>query len=131
PAVAPGRSSRSARFGREVHAPGWPGDRRTRRRVGRTRRARPHRRAILPRARLADGQRPALQRLTVEAADDLFGDGTVGELHEGEASRTTGLAIHGQRHLCRLADLTEVRPELCLIDAVIQVADEQPNAHAD
>ena len=125
------RRAAAAAAGRAVEAARRP-RRAAHRRTGegRPRRTRSaHRRPILAGPRFADRQRPAFEGLAVESPNHFFGDGAIRELDEGESARTTGFAIYGQRHLRRGADFTEVLSKLRLVDAVIQVADEQPHAH--
>jgi hypothetical protein len=48
----------------------------------------------------------------------------LGEVHEGEASRTTGLAVGRQHHLLRLGDLSEESTQIGLSGTVGQVSNE-------
>jgi hypothetical protein len=81
--------------------------------------------ALFTRARLADGERPSPERLLVEPLDRFFCDGAIRVIDEREASRSSGLPIHGEYNRCGLADAGQVRSQLCLRGDIRQIANEQ------
>jgi hypothetical protein len=83
------------------------------------------RRAILTSASFAHCERPALERLRVELADDFLRLFTVCKLDERKSARTAGLAIDRHGNVGRLCDGREVGPEIGLARTVREVPDEQ------
>src|ERR1041384_612822 len=68
--------------------------------------------ARFARARFVDGERAAIEFLAVEAVNDGFGFGIVGEFREAEAARTAGGRIADDVHARTLAaERFEVRLE--------------------
>jgi len=62
--------------------------------------------------------------LAVVAVDHLLGVIALGEVHEGEASRASGLTVGRQHHLLWLGDLGEQGTQVGFSGAVGQVSDE-------
>src|SRR5262245_41977067 len=86
--------------------------------------------AIFTRARLADGERTAVEYLTIETLNRLLGVGALGELHERESARTAGLSIDGQHDLRGLRDRAKVRSQIRFGCAIGQIPDEQTNSQS-
>src|SRR6185295_7506473 len=91
---------------------------------------RPARTAVLTRTRLADGERPPVEHLSVEALDRLFGVCAIGEFDEREPTRASGLAIDRQHDLRRRSDGPEVAPQIGFGGAVRKIPDEQTNGQS-
>jgi hypothetical protein len=81
-------------------------------------------RTIFTGARFADGEGAPVERLAVVSVDYLLGMVALGEVHEGEAPRTSGLTIGRQHHLCGLGDLGKQGTQVGLGGAVGQVSNE-------
>ena len=82
-------------------------------------------RTFFARTRLADGERPSLEWLLIEAADGSFRDGAVGVIDEREPSRTPGLPIHREDDLGWFANARQVFPQLGFGRGVRQIPDKQ------
>src|SRR4029453_4082832 len=68
----------------------------------------------VPGARFVHHQRPALERLIVEATYRVLGIGPGAEFHECEPARLAGVAVCGQREVREGANSGEVRTQLRL-----------------
>jgi hypothetical protein len=82
-------------------------------------------RTILTRARFADRQAASLERLRVEALDDLFSFLAFDELDKREAAGAAGLTIDRHDDMGGLCDWRKVSTEVSLRGAVGQIPDEQ------
>src|SRR5712691_9302777 len=83
---------------------------------------------IFPRARFADRQVAAHERLRVEFVDDLLGNGALGELDERESARASRFAVHGHDDMGGLGDGREVGSEIRFRRAVREVPYEQTDS---
>ena len=86
------------------------------------------RRTIFARPRLADRKIAPLKRLCVKPLDDLFRLATILELHEGKATRTSGLAIDGHDYMGRFGNGREVGAKVSFAGPVGKVPDEQTDS---
>ena len=77
--------------------------------------------------RLAHREAAAHEGLTVETPDGFLGVGALAELHEGEASRATGLTVDRHHDLGGYSHRRQVLTQLCFRGPVGKVSDEQPN----
>jgi hypothetical protein len=100
-------------------------DRRARRghRTSRRRRRRPR----LTRTGFADSQRPPLERLFVELLNRTLCDGTVVIVHEGEATRSSGVPVRWNHNLGGRTDGGEMVPDFSFAGAVREVAYKKTN----
>ena len=92
--------------------------------------ARSARTAIFARARFADRERPAVEHLSVEALDRLFGVRAIEKLDERESARTTGFAIDRQHDLRRRRDRAEVGTQIRFGRAVREITNEQTDGQS-
>ena len=86
--------------------------------------------AIFARARFADRERPAVEHLTVELLNRLFGVRAVEKLDERKTARPTGLAVDRQHDVRRRRDGAEVRAQVGFSGGVGQVADEEADSQS-
>ena len=66
-----------------------------------------------------------MKRLRVEFLDDVFGDGAIGELDEGEAPWSAGLAIDRHSNVGWLSDSRQVSAKVGLTCPVREIPDKQ------
>jgi len=81
--------------------------------------------SILAGARLAYGERAALEWLCVELTDDLLRHGALDEFDESESARTASLAIDRHDDVRRFGDGGEVGPKIRFAGPVGKISDEQ------
>ncbi|HEX5071162.1 MAG TPA: BON domain-containing protein [Vicinamibacterales bacterium] len=86
------------------------------------------RRTIFTRPRFADREVAPLERLRVEALDDLFGLSAIRELHEGKPARTPGFAIDRHHYVGGLGDSRKVGAKVRFAGPVGKVPDEQTDS---
>src|SRR5262245_17764475 len=86
--------------------------------------------AILTSARVAYRQRTAVEHLSVEFLNRLFGVRAVLELDEREPARAPGLAIDGQNDLGRGGHCAEVRTKVGFSRGVREITNEQTDGQS-
>src|SRR4029453_17612902 len=86
--------------------------------------------AILACARLADGERAAVEHLSVEFLNRVFRVGAVLEFDERESSRAAGFAVDRQHDLRRRRDGAEVASQVGFSGAVREIANEQTDGQS-
>jgi len=87
-------------------------------------------RTIFTRARFADGQIAAHERLRVELVDDLLGDGALGEFDKCKAARPPCFAIDRHDDVRGLGDRREVGSEIRFGCPVRKVPYEETDSHS-